>query len=166
MIFNARKINIMLSLLIVTTLCLCINIKAEVLPAPHQIRQVKGVEKFVFIPQTIVKTNLPRHSPSLFELQHILRERFGHTAVMGGFRAKGKSVIELWIDSEIEDKKHFILDISAHKLSIRGATQEGLYSGLKALDRILEDDVCNTANKQIAPVHINAVSATVVQPDA
>ncbi|EHP46566.1 glycoside hydrolase family 20 zincin-like fold domain-containing protein [Odoribacter laneus] len=164
MIFNAKKFNIMLSLLLVTTLSLGINNKAEILPISNQIKQEKDVKKFIFTPQTIVKTNLPKQAPSLFELQRILRERFGQSAIIGGFRAKGKSVIELWTDSEMEGKEHYILDISANKLSIRGATQEALLYGLKALDRILQSDVCNTANKRIAPVHIDAASATVIQP--
>ena len=143
MIFNAKKFNIMLSLLLVTTLSLGINNKAEILPISNQIKQEKDVKKFIFTPQTIVKTNLPKQAPSLFELQRILRERFGQSAIIGGFRAKGKSVIELWTDSEMGGKEHHILDI---------------------LDRILQSDVCNTANKRIAPVRIDAASATVIQP--
>ena len=77
---------------------------------------------------------------------------------MGGLRAKGNSVIELWADSELDVKKHYILDISANKLSIRGATQKAFQYGLKALDKILQEDVRNTANKQIAPRRIEKCS--------
>lgn len=74
-----------------------------------------GCEEFTITPQTVVKTNLPKQAPCLFELQDILRERFGQSAIMGGLRAKGNSVIELWTDSELEGKEHYILDISANK---------------------------------------------------
>ena len=100
MCFTVRKINIMLSLLLVVV-CSWV--------------QVTDAKNFTITPQTVVKTNLPKQAPCLFELQDILRERFGQSAIMGGLRAKGNSVIELWTDSELEGKEHYILDISANK---------------------------------------------------
>lgn len=100
MCFTVRKINIMLSLLLVVVCSW---------------RQVTDAKNFTITPQTVVKTNLPKQAPCLFELQDILRERFGQSAIMGGLRAKGNSVIELWTDSELEGKEHYILDISANK---------------------------------------------------
>ena len=100
MCFTVRKINIMLSLLLVVVCSW---------------GQVTDAKNFTITPQTVVKTNLPKQAPSLLELQDILRERFGQSAIMGGLRAKGNSVIELWTDSELEGKEHYILDISANK---------------------------------------------------
>ena len=100
MCFTVRKINIMLSLLLVEVCSW---------------GQVTDAKNFTITPQTVVKTNLPKQAPCLFELQDILRERFGQSAIMGGLRAKGNSVIELWTDSELEGKEHYILDISANK---------------------------------------------------
>ena len=100
MCFTVRKINIMLSLLLVVVCSW---------------GQVTDAKNFTITPQTVVKTNLPKQAPCLFELQDILRERFGQSAIMGGVRAKGNSVIELWTDSELEGKEHYILDISANK---------------------------------------------------
>ena len=100
MCFTVRKINIMLSLRLVVV---------------WSWGQVTDAKNFTITPQTVVKTNLPKQAPCLFELQDILRERFGQSAIMGGLRAKGNSVIELWTDSELEGKEHYILDISANK---------------------------------------------------
>ena len=100
MCFTVRKINIMLSLLLVVVCSW---------------GQVTDAKNFTITPQTVVKTNLPKQAPCLFELQDILRERFGQSAIMGGLRAKGNSVIELWTVSELEGKEHYILDISANK---------------------------------------------------
>ena len=100
MCFTVRKINILLSLLLVVVCSW---------------GQVTDAKNFTITPQTVVKTNLPKQAPCLFELQDILRERFGQSAIMGGLRAKGNSVIELWTDSELEGKEHYILDISANK---------------------------------------------------
>lgn len=100
MCFTIRKINIILLLLLVVVCSW---------------GQVTDAKNFTITPQTVVKTNLPKQAPCLFELQDILRERFGQSAIMGGLRAKGNSVIELWADSELEGKEHYILDISANK---------------------------------------------------
>ena len=100
MCFTVRKINIILSLLLVVVCSW---------------GQVTDAKNFTITPQTVVKTNLPKQAPCLFELQDILRERFGQSAIMGGLRAKGNAVIELWTDSELEGKEHYILDISANK---------------------------------------------------
>ena len=73
MCFTVRKINIMLSLLLVVVCSW---------------GQVTDAKNFTITPQTVVKTNLPKQAPYLFELQDILRERFGQSAIMGGLRAK------------------------------------------------------------------------------
>ena len=147
--FTVRKFNMILSLLLVA---IC------------SWGQTTDTKNFTITPQTVVKTNLPKLAPCLFELQDILRKRFGQSAIIGGLRARGNSVIELWTDFEIEGKEHYILDISANKLSIRGATQKAIQCGLKALDQILQKDVCNTSNKQIAPRRIDNTPATVIAP--
>ena len=61
MCFTVRKINIMLSLLLVVVCSW---------------GQVTDAKNFTITPQTVVKTNLPKQAPCLFELQDILRERF------------------------------------------------------------------------------------------
>ena len=58
MCFTVRKINIMLSLLLVVVCSW---------------GQVTDAKNFTITPQTVVKTNLPKQAPCLFELQDILR---------------------------------------------------------------------------------------------
>lgn len=123
--------------------------------------QATDAKNFTVTSQTVIRTNLPKLSPCLFELQDILRERFGQSAIVGGMRATGNSVIELWTDVELEGEAHYILDISAKKLSIRGATQQSIQCGLKALDKILQEETSNTANKQIAPRRIENASDSI-----
>ena len=69
MCFTVRKINIILSLLLVVVCSW---------------GQVTDAKNFTITPQTVVKTNLPKQALCLFELQDILRERFGQSAIMGG----------------------------------------------------------------------------------
>ena len=121
------------------------------LVAAYSYGQARDAKNFIITPQTVVDS-------CLFKLQEILRERFGQSAIIGGRRASGNSVIELWTDFELEGKEHYILNISAKKLSIRGATQKAIQYGLKTLDKILQEETNNTANKQIAPRRIENVS--------
>lgn len=155
MIFSTKKLKLV-SLFLLTAACsFGQSNTSALLPLPNHIEQVTGKKNFTITPQTTVKTNLPKQAFCLFELQRILRNRVGQPAIMGGFTASGNSLIELSTDPGIKGKEHYILDISENKVSIKGATQDALFYGLKTLDQILLGDVCNTANKQIAPIRID-----------
>ena len=155
MIFSTKKLKLVSLFLLTTALSFGQSNTSALLPFPNHIEQVTGKKKFTFTLQTIVKTNLPKQAFCLFELQRILENRVGQTAIMGGSTTSGNSVIELSTDPAIKGKEHYILDISENKISIKGATQDALFYGLKTLDQILLGDVCNTANKQIAPIRID-----------
>lgn len=155
MIFSTKKLKLV-SLFLLTAACsFGQSNTSALLPLPNHIEQVTGKKNFTITQQTTVKTNLPKQAFCLFELQRILRDRVGQPAIIGGFTASGNSLIELSTDPEIKGKEHYILDISENKVSIKGATQDALFYGLKTLDQILLGDVCNTANKQIAPIRID-----------
>lgn len=155
MIFSTKKLKLV-SLFLLTAACsFGQSNTSALLPLPNHIEQITGKKNFTITSQTTVKTNLPKQAFCLFELQRILRDRVGQSAIMGGFTASGNSLIELSTDPGIQGKEHYVLDISENKISIKGATQDALFYGLKTLDQILLGDVCNTANKQIAPIRID-----------
>lgn len=155
MIFNTKKLKLIPLFLLTAVVSFGQSNTSALLPLPNHIEQVTGKKNFTITPQTTVKTNLPKQAFCLFELQRILRNRVGQPAIMGGFTASGNSLIELSTDPGIKGREHYILDISENKVSIKGATQDALFYGLKTLDQILLGDVCNTANKQIAPIRID-----------
>ncbi|WP_293716578.1 beta-N-acetylhexosaminidase [uncultured Parabacteroides sp.] len=155
MIFSTKKLKLV-SLFLLTAACsFGQSNTSALLPLPNHIEQITGKKNFTITSQTTVKTNLPKQAFCLFELQRILRDRVGQSAIMGGFTASGNSLIELSTDPGIQGKEHYVLDISENKISIKGATQDALFYGLKTLDQILLGDVCNTANKQITPIRID-----------
>ena len=155
MILSTKKLKLISLFLLTATLSFGQNNTSALLPLPNHIEQVTGKKNFTVTPQTVVKTNLPKQAFCLFELQRILRDRVRQSAIMGGFQASGNSVIELWTDPAIKGEEHYMIEISESKLSIKGSTQKALFYGLKTLDQILLGDVCNTANKQIAPIRID-----------
>lgn len=155
MILSTKKLKLISLFLLTATLSFGQSNTSALLPLPNHIEQVTGKKNFTVTPQTVVKTNLPKQAFCLFELQRILRDRVRQSTIMGGFQASGNSVIELWTDSAIKGEEHYMIEISESKLSIKGSTQKALFYGLKTLDQILLGDVCNTANKQIAPIRID-----------
>lgn len=154
MIFNTNKLKVTSLLLLLSTASFSQNNMSALLPMPNKVEQIVNKKNFTLTPQTVVKTNLPKQAFCLFELQRILGERTGQRAAIGT-PATGNSVIEIWLDSSIEGKEHYILDVSEKKLSIKGSSYAALFYGLKTLDQLLLGDVCNTANGQIAPVRID-----------
>lgn len=153
--FYTRKFAITLLWLFVATRSFGQGNTSALLPLPNHIEQRSGENNFTVTSQTVIKTNLPKLAFCLSELQRILSDRMDQRALTAGLRASGNSVIELWTDPEIKGEEHYILDISADKLSIKGATQKALFYGLKTLDQLLLGDVCHTVNKQIAPIRID-----------
>lgn len=154
MIFNTNKLKVTSLLLLLSTVSFSQNNTSALLPMPNKVEQIVNKKNFTLTPQTAVKTNLPKQAFCLFELQRILGGRTGQRAAIGT-PATGNSVIEIWLDSSIEGKEHYILDVSEKKLSIRGNSYAALFYGLKTLDQLLLGDVCNTANGQIAPIRID-----------
>lgn len=151
---NAKKIKCISLLLLVNILVFGQNNTSALLPFPNHIEQSVEKKMFVVDQKTAIKTNLPEQAFCLTELQHILKERMGQTIETAPSN-DGKSVIELWIDPTLKGKEHYTIDVSKNKLSIKGATQEAIFYGLKTLDQLLLGDICNTSKNQIAPVRID-----------
>lgn len=155
MIFDTKKLKLTSLLLLAASLSFGQSNTSALIPLPNHIEQVEGQKNFSISSRTTVKTNLPKQAFCLFELQRILIARTGQRANIGSYNAGDKSVIELVTDPTLQGKEHYILDISENKLTIRGASQEAIFYGLKTLDQLLLGDVCNTAAGQIAPIRID-----------
>ena len=155
-----RRMNIkffivaFLSQLVVTQVWGQANTSA-LLPLPNHIEHRTGNKNFTLTPQTTIQTNLPEQSFVVGELQRILKEKMDQVVPVTDDTADGNSVIELYTDTSLEGKEHYILDISANRLTIKGATPNAIFCGLQTLDQLLLGDVCHTANKQIASIRID-----------
>lgn len=155
MILRTKKLKLVSLLLLTALVSFGQGNTSALLPLPNRIEQVAGGKNFTVTSQTVVKTNLPKQSFCLSELQRILQARVGQSVSIGGLRASGNSLIELWTDPAIQGEEHYRLEVSERKLSIHGSTEKALFYGLMTLDQILLGDVCHTANGQIAPIRID-----------
>ncbi|MEG2066498.1 MAG: beta-N-acetylhexosaminidase [Tannerellaceae bacterium] len=129
---------------------------SALLPMPNQIAQTAGEKSFVLTATTVIRTNLPQSSFCVSELQRILQKRTGvMVATNNTSHTSARSVIELLLDASIKGDEHYLVDISASHLVIKGATTGAILYGIMTLDQLLLGDVCHTAAKEIAPVQIN-----------
>ena len=155
MIINTLKSKLICLFLLTATLTFGQSNTSALLPLPNHIEQMTGKKNFAITPKTIVKTNLPEQAFCLAELQRILSERLDWDIPIKKLQSNAKSVIELCTDPTMKGEEHYTIEVSENKLSIKGNTQKALFYGLKTLDQILLGDVCNTANRQIAPIRID-----------
>lgn len=127
---------------------------SALLPMPNRIEHIPNGDVFEFSDLTALKTNLPS-SASFYkeELQRIVSERMGIT--LSEDVHKAKQIVELRLDDSIDGKEHYILDVSKRSMCIKAATATGIYYGLKTLDQLLLGDVCRTAQRRLALVHID-----------
>ena len=108
-----RRMNIkffivaFLSQLVVTQVWGQANTSA-LLPLPNHIEHIKGNKNFTLTPQTTIQTNLPEQSFVVGELQRILKEKMDQVVPVTDDTADGNSVIELYTDTSLEGKEHYI----------------------------------------------------------
>ena len=68
---------------------------------------------------------------------------------------KRKKAVNLEIDRNLVGKEHYVLEMSAHGIRLKGATSAALYRGVMTLDQLLLGDVCATAHREITSVFID-----------
>lgn len=155
MIVNTIKSKLFFLFLLTAALSFGQSNTSALLPLPNHIEQMAGEKNFAVTPETVLRTNLPEQAFCLAELQRILSERLDWDASIVNPQSNGSSVIELCTDPAMKGEEHYMIEVSENKLSIKGSTQKALFYGLKTLDQLLLGDVCNTANKQVAPIRID-----------
>lgn len=155
MIVNTTKSKLFFLFLLTATLSFGQSNTSALLPLPNHIEQMAGEKNFAVTPETVLRTNLPEQAFCLAELQRILSERLDWDASIVNPQSDGSSVIELCTDPAMKGEEHYMIEVSENKLSIKGSTQKALFYGLKTLDQLLLGDVCNTANRQVAPIRID-----------
>lgn len=127
---------------------------SALLPMPNHIEREMSTSAFEFTDCTILKTNLPE-SASFYkqELQRILKERMGIT--LPEKNSVAKQTVELHLDSSIQGKEHYILEVGKRSVTIKASTEIGIYYGLKTLDQLLLGDVCRTSCRKLALIRID-----------
>lgn len=145
-----------------TFICICLllltvhlpaqDITSALLPMPNQITLSKE-KPFVIRPgKTAVYWNRPELELMARSLQDVLRDRMQiEIPVSESERAD----IRLLIDSAMEGKEHYVLEINAKGITVKGTTAAAVYYGVMTLDQLLLGDVCATSQKKLSSVYID-----------
>lgn len=86
-------------------------------------------------------------------LQNILYDRMQVEIPLAS--ESGHADIRLLIDPAMDGKEHYRIEITSKGITISGATAGAVYYGIMTMDQLLLGDACATAQKEIAPVHID-----------
>ena len=129
------------------------NNTSALIPMPNSITECSKGKTFEINEKTVVCSTFPQGSFIIDELKQIISNRIGVRVTEQAYRKNNR--IELAIDSTINGKEHYILEVDKRGITIKGATEGALFWGLKTLDQLLIGDICNTAAKRIEHVYID-----------
>lgn len=124
------------------------------IPYPNSIEQCNNGKTFALNSKTEITTSLADGTFVIGELQRILQKRLGVSPAMGNGK-QNKNIISLEVDSSIEGREHYILEVNKNGIYIKGATEGALFLALQTLDQLFVGDVCNTAKGEIAHILID-----------
>ena len=124
------------------------------IPYPNKIELCNNGKTFALSSKTEITTSLADDAFVIGELQRILQKRLGVSPAMGNGK-QNKNIISLEVDSSIEGREHYMLEVNKNGIYIKGATEGALFLALQTLDQLLVGDVCNTAKGEIAHIHID-----------
>lgn len=124
------------------------------IPYPNKIELCNNGKTFALSSKTEITTTLADDTFVIGELQSILQKRLGVSPAIGNGR-QNKNIISLEVDSSIEGREHYMLEVNKNGIYIKGATEGALFLALQTLDQLLIGDVCNTAKGEIAHTRID-----------
>ena len=124
------------------------------IPYPNSIEQGVDGKTFTINDKTVICSTLNGDTFVIGELQRILNKRLGTTPAFSNTK-QNKNIVLLEIDSTLEGREHYTLEVNKSGIHIKGASEGALFLALQTLDQLLIGDVCNTADKKIAHVRID-----------
>lgn len=147
------KIYTCLCLLFLAGYLVAQNNTSALLPMPNQITSVKGKPFTVRSGKTAIYMGQPELQFTANTLQNILYDRMQVEIPLAS--ESGHADIRLLIDPAMDGKEHYRIEITSKGITISGATAGAVYYGIMTMDQLLLGDACATAQKEIAPVHID-----------
>ena len=125
---------------------------AALVPMPNQI-VVSEDGPFVFKgDESCIFMNDSQLLPAANSLKAIVSEQMQLDL---NFSKHSTSSVQLLVDSSMQGKEHYRIEISSRLLSIRGASPQAVFYGVMTLHQLMLGDVCSTRHKSIASVVID-----------
>jgi hexosaminidase len=102
---------------------------------------------------TTICTTLQNDDFLIQELNRIIEKHLQITPIIDN-KCK-KNVIEINIDTTLQEKERYILEVNKKGVTIKGCTKGALFMALKTFEQILIGDVCNTKSNKIEHIKID-----------
>lgn len=152
-----KRARIAFSLL--ATLLLCTHAAAQsntsaLVPMPESITLCQEGRTFQLKESTAIYSNIPGDTFLVKELSRIIHK---HTRLEPGtcMNRRTKNTISLLIDSTLQGKEHYKLNVNKNGITISGSTKSALFYGITTLSQILLGDITNTARQKIEHIEID-----------
>lgn len=126
---------------------------AALIPIPNSITTYDNGKTFNINENTAIKSNVDDNGFLTDELTDIINKRTGISLTIDNSRKK--NIFELLIDTTLQGREHYTLDVNKQGVFIKGATRDALFLALQTLDQILLGDICNTTNDRIEYIAID-----------
>ena len=126
---------------------------AALIPIPNSITTYDNGKTFNIDENTAIKSNVDDNGFLTDELTDIINKRTGISLTIDNSRKK--NIFELLIDTTLQGREHYTLDVNKQGVFIKGATRDALFLALQTLDQILLGDICNTTNDRIEYIAID-----------
>ena len=126
---------------------------AALIPIPNSITTYDNGKTFNINESTAIKSNVDDNGFLTGELTDIINKRTGISLTIDNSRKK--NIFELLIDTTLQGREHYTLDVNRQGVFIKGATRDALFLALQTLDQILLGDICNTTNDRIEYIAID-----------
>lgn len=138
--------------------CLFMAVSAQdnlsaLIPMPNSIETSNKRATTEFDESTIICTTLESDDFLIQELKRITEKHLQITpATESKYR---KNAIEIHIDTTLQEKERYILEVNKRGVVIKGCTKGALFMALQTFEQILIGDVCNTKSKKIEHIRID-----------
>ena len=122
------------------------------MPMPRHITTDANGRTFRITESTVINAEFENAEFITTRLAAIIEERTGIVLSTGSRR---RNVIEVAIDTTLQGREHYTIDVNRRGIYIKGATEGALFLALQTIDQILLGDVCNTAKGEVEYINID-----------
>ncbi len=151
-----KRLFIILAASIFTSLSMTVlsqSNTAALIPMPNHIEKNKKGTTTQLDDRTVICTSLPDDCFIIQELRRIVDKQLHLTPAIDSKCRKNR--IEINIDTTLNDRERYTLEVNNRGVKIEGCSEGALYMALQTFNQILVGDICNTSLRRIEHIRID-----------
>ena len=126
---------------------------SALIPMPNHIEVSNKRSTTQLDKNTVICTSIPENDFLIQELGRIVKKHLNLTPGIGSdYR---KNAIKIDIDTTLQEKERYTLEVDKRGVTIKGCTKGALFMALQTFEQILIGDVCNTKSQKIEHIKID-----------